>query len=283
MSTKHLALCLLSCATLALAGCPREVLLRGDQPDEQGNPKPSVVDVNGEALPGVAVSIYGTDRQTVTSATGQYRLSAPLGSQQIDFFKTGYTPARLVLEIAEPGSVPVPQTLLWPLPESQGIFFFERGRYRTLTRVEPRRFLSGDAAVFGSKKGAESFVDLKTNPMLILFRLPGYDLQLSRLRQAEVTPSDAGPAAQQYKVPAWVAEARLSVHTQPVDQPLGLLVQVVPDTPLEPGDYALHWGAYDGHFTTEARAYLFRVLPEAEPEPAASESNAESTVAPNPE
>lgn len=271
-------LLMLVVTALALSGCPREVSLRGDQTAPTGMPRPGVVDIAGEPLPGVAVSVHGTERQTVTSATGQYRLSAPVGYQQIEFFKTGYTPAQVVMEIAEPGAVEVPQTVMWPLPVSQGVFAFEGNRYRSLTRVEPKRFMVGDSApVFGSRKGAETFIDPKAIPMLIVYRLPGYDMQLSRLRSIEATPAEAVDSAAGYQVPIWTTEARLPMHTQPVDQPLGILVQAIPDVPLTPGDYAIHWGGYDGHFTTDARAYLFRILPEAEAE------TTEATEAPDAE
>lgn len=261
-----------------VSGCPREMTLRGDLPDANGLPKPAVVDIAGEALPGVAVSVYGADRQAVTDGTGQYRISAPRGYHQIDFEKTGYAPARVVLDGVEGSSVDMPQTVMWPLPDSQGVYAFENGRYRSLTRVEPHRYLSGETtSVFGSKKGPESFIDPKKMPMLVVYRLPGFDLQLSSLHQVELTPAEAGAAAQGYKVPTWVTERRISMHTRPVDSPAGLLLELESDEPLPPGDYAIHWGAYDGFATTDARAYLFRVVPEApppgtEPEAAPAES-----------
>jgi hypothetical protein len=264
---------------LCLAGCPNGVSLRGDLLDAAGNTKPSVVDISGEGLPGVAVVVYGSEAQALTDARGQYRLNAPRGFQQVDFAKTGYTPARVMIEAGDAGSVDMPQAVMWPLPDAQGIYAFENNRYRSLTRVEPKRFLAGETqSIFASKKGAETFIDGKKLPMLVVFRLPSYDLQLVRLRQAEVTPSEAGASAEGYKVPVWVAEGRLPMHTQPVDSPEGLLVQLVPDATLDAGDYAIHWGAYDGFNTTDARAYLFRILPEAPPPgeaPPAEEAPAE--------
>lgn len=258
----------------ALGGCPREMVLRGDLLDANGLPKPAVVDIAGEALPGVSVSVYGADREAVSDATGQYRLNSPQGFHQIDFEKTGYAPARVVLDGVASGGVDMPQAVLWPLPDSQGVYAFENGRYRSLTRVEPHRYLSGETtSVFGSKKGAESFIDPKKMPMLVVYRLAVYDLQLSRLTQVELTPSEAGATAQGYKVPVWVTEARVPMHTRPVDAPAGLLLELEADAPLTPGDYAIHWGAYDGFATTDARAYLFRIVPEA-PEPGTEEAAA---------
>ncbi len=265
---KRITLLALFLATTILTGCPNETTLRGDLRDTNNLPKPAVVDIQGQALPGVSVSIYGTDRQAITDATGQYRLKAPKGFHQIDFEKTGYAPARVVLDGVDTGTIDMPQTMLWPLPDSQGVYAFEGGRYRSLTRVEPHRYLAGETtSVFGSKKGAETFIDPKKMPMLVLYRLPGYDLQLSRIHQVELTPAEATATAQGYKVPTWVTEARIPMHTRPIDSPAGLLLEIAPDEPLPPADSAIHWGAYDGFNTTESRAYLFRILSEEAPTP----------------
>lgn len=259
----------LLCLAIALAGCPRDVTLRGDRNDANGNPLPSVVDISGHGLPGVAVSIYGTERQAVTDARGQFRLSAPMGSLQLDYIKTGYTPARVIIETADRSSIDVPQAVMWPLPESQGIFAFENNRYRSLTRVEPQRYLAGETqSVFASKKGPEAFVDPQNMPKLILYRLPGYDLQLCKLHQRELTPADAGPSAKGYTVPVWAVEQKLPMHSQPIDSPQALLTEVVPDVTLAPGEYAIHWGAFDGFSSTEARGYLFKVMGAEAPEAA---------------
>lgn len=258
-----------------LSGCPREATLHGDTTDANGAPRPGVVDISGHGLPGVAVSIYGVDRQAVSDALGQYSLTAPRGAQQLDFIKTGYTPARVIVELEGKKSLEVPQAVMWPLPDSQGIYAFDNERYRSLTRVEPKRYLAGETqSVFASKKGAETFIDPQNMPMLIVYRLPGYDLQLCRLHQRELTPADAGPSAKGYTVPVWTVETKLAMHSRPVDSPQALLTEVVPDSALAPGDYAIHWGAFDGFGSTDARAYLFTIVGENAEDEATTEGEA---------
>jgi len=54
---------------------------------------------------------------------------------------------------------------------------------------------------------------------------------------------------------------------EPIDLPEGQLQRVVVDRPLQPGVYAVHWGAIEGYTTLDARAYVFRVVEPPEPEP----------------
>ena len=51
-------------------------------------------------------------------------------------------------------------------------------------------------------------------------------------------------------------------------EPERLLLQLRMAEPLRPSVYAVHWGALDGHTSTDSRAFLFRVIDPAHPEEA---------------
>jgi len=256
-STILIAFALLCLAPLG--GCQREAVLRGDTFTDAGLPVPGVVDIAGHPLPGVAVSVRGASRQAVTDSRGQYRMNAPPGFLEIDYYKTGYTPAQLQLEIAEPRTVEMTQAVLRPLPDGQGVFFFQSNRYQGLTRAQPRRYLADSGeSIFGSKTGSLVVTPPADIPVIVAFRLPGYDVQLARLRSIEAKPPEVD-AANEFRVPIWVSDGRVNAHVEPLDEPRGMLLRVVPDEPLAPGMYAVHWGAFEGHVTTESRAFLFEV------------------------
>jgi len=243
---------------LAGAGCQRDTVLRGDLETSDGSPIAGVVDITGHALPGVAVSVRGTDSQAVTDSRGQYRLTAPPGYIEVDYYKTGYTPALMQLELSEEQrTVEMTQAILWPLPAGQGVYFLREGRYRALTRVQPERYLvDGDQSIFASKKGPEMGALMGEVPAIVSFRLPGYDVQLTRVERIEAE----SPQVEDFVVPVWAPAGRLPTHVRSLDEPRGMLLEVVVDAPLEPGAYAIHWGAFDGHITTESRAFLFEAL-----------------------
>lgn len=270
----RIALAALACLGL-LGGCQRDASLRGDAYTEDGLPVAGVVDIAGHALPGVAVVVRGTGRQAVTDSRGQYSLSCPPGYLEVEFHKTGYTPAELQLEIPEPRTVQMTQAILWPLPSAQGVYFFRGNRYTSLTRAQPRRYLSESGeSIFGSKTGALLTVPPGDVPMMIAYRLPGYDVQVSRLKSVEGKPPEVD-ANTDFHVPVWVSSGRVNTHLEPLDEPAGLLLSIVPDEPLEAGLYGVHWGAFEGHITTESRAFLFEVRdPEASIEAPAEEAPA---------
>jgi hypothetical protein len=265
-----------------LGGCQREAVLRGDTYTDAGLPVPGVVDIAGHPLPGVAVSVRGAARQAVTDSRGQYRVNAPPGYIEIDFYKTGYTPGLLQLEIAEPRTVEMTQAVLRPLPDGQGVFFFRGNRYQSLTRAQPRRYLADSGeSIFGSKTGPLEGVVPGDIPVMVAFRLPGYDVQLARLRSMEAKPPEVD-AANEFRVPVWVSAGRVNAHVEPLDEPRGMLLRVVPDEPLVPGVYAVHWGAFEGHLTTESRAFLFEVRDAEASIEAPPQDGTEAPVAPAP-
>ena len=65
---------------------------------------------------------------------------------------------------------------------------------------------------------------------------------------------------------------------RPLDEPDRLLVELAPAAMLEPGTYAVHWGAFEGLASLEPRVFLFRV-----PDPAATEEEKEAEPAASPE
>jgi hypothetical protein len=253
----HRARTLLGCCLLALLaapGCELKTSVRG-----------AVVDVRGERLPGVAVTLRGTDVQAVTGGTGEYALRCPAGAAVLDYSKTGYTPARLDLVVPESGAAEANDVRLWPLPAGQGVYLFEAFRYHALTRTEPRPYRVADrGAVWASRVPAERKTT-SPQPLLIYYLLPSYDAVLHRMRQADAALPQTDTSAA-YTEPVWVTERQIGSMIVPVDEPDRLLFELRPTEPLEPGVYGVSWGAFDGYMTTHANVYLIEVLDPADME-----------------
>ena len=251
-------------AFLALAGCERTVTIHG-----------SVVDVRGEHLPGVAVTVEGAEVQTLTDPRGLYTLHCAPGPLTLQFLKTDYTPGRLELNSGEARVVEATEVLLWPLPSAKGVYFFEGGHYAEAARVTPKRFTAKDlGAVLGTRANPE-LATLNPQPLIVCYKLPPYDVRLDRLRQVETTTAapqkteDKGQKTEASASPAetvWVPDKPLTVIATPIDEPDRLLVELRPTAPLPPGVYAAHWGAFDGHMSTDPNIYLFRITEPAPPE-----------------
>ncbi len=270
-------------AALLLAGCRQEALLRG-----------TVLDMNGETLPGVAVSVAGTESSVITNALGRFSVHGPREHARLEFVKTGYTPA--VSEIsAGQGKMEVPETRLWALPPTEGVFLLEQMRFKELDHPRPNRYHveKGDAVIgtpvmpktmamapFGGTEAAAGA------PRLIAHKLPPYDAHLTRVRQVRASsqPPPPPPAAgapvlpQSYSETVWVPDTDIPLVERPLDEPDRLLVELIPSAMLEPGTYAVHWGAFEGLASLEQRVFLFSV-----PDPAATEEKEEAAPAPSPE
>ena len=100
-----------------------------------------------------------------------------------------------------------------------------------------------------------------------------YDWQLSRLETARVfrpgveAPPPGEKIDDSITESIWAAAVRLPIETIPVDLPERLLWQIRPAVAMQPGVYAIHWGALDGDSTTEESVYLIGIqAPEAEAE-----------------
>lgn len=265
-----------------LAGCRPEALLRG-----------TVRDMTGETLPGVAVAVDGDESSVITNALGRYRVRCPRGKARLEFVKTGYTPATSEIANAQ-GRVEVPETKLWALPPTEGVFLLEQMRFKELDHPRPNRYHveKGDpvigtpvmpktvaSASFGGTEAAPP-----GTPMLVAHKLPPYDAHLTRVRQVRASsqppppPKAAGAAPASpavYTETIWVADTDIPLVEHPLDEPDRLLVELAPATTLEPGTYAVHWGAFEGLASLEPRVFLFRV-----PDPAATEEQKEAVPAP---
>jgi hypothetical protein len=283
----HAAALALTALAALLAGCKPEAVLRG-----------TVRDMSGETLPGVAVTAGGADASVITNALGRYRVTCPRGKARLDFVKTGYTPA--ASEVADArGKIELPEIKLWALPPTEGVFLLEQMRFRELDHPRPNRYHAekGDSVIgtpvmpkviaavpFG---GTDNAPGPSGTPMLVAHKLPPYDAHLSRLRQlrASSQPPPPPPAAgadpappPAYMEKIWVVDADIPLVERPLDEPDRLLVELAPSAMLDPGTYAVHWGAFEGLASLEQRVFLFRV-----PDPAATEEEKETEPAPSPE
>lgn len=243
-------------ALFALAGCDRTVVVRGQ-----------VSDVGQRALPGVAVVVSGAGYDTVTDALGHYELRCAPGPVTLEYLKTGYTPGRLEFpEVGEQGAlrirfVDATGMVLWPLPPGKGVFVFDRTsvRYAETTPAQTRSYLSSEG---GSAYGLQTEPELKLEtgtPFLAVHKLPAFDVALSKLRRIRASLPQT-MAATNFDETVWIRQADIPLVALPIDEPGQLLIELRLSAPLEPGIYAVHWGALQGQTATEARAFLFEVV-----------------------
>jgi hypothetical protein len=249
---------------MALSGCEQQVIIRGDLTDATGRPVAGVVDIMGHALPGVAVSVFGSEEEAVTDALGQYRLRCAPGNIRVDLMKTGYTPGRLLFEEPTARNVEARQAVLWPLPTSKGVFFFEDGRYRDLTRAVAESFRDESGQPLWALKKSPQARTAEPMPFLVGFRVPGYDVGLYKMTRTEAEAANVAGAASGIKYPVWVPETTHAILAAPIDEPDRLLTEFRVAEPLEPGAYAVHWGALDGYRSTEEMVFFFRVVSQEE-------------------
>ncbi len=267
-----------------LAGCRPDAVLRG-----------TVRNMSGETLPGVAVTVAGSDVSAITNALGRYRVQCPGGKVRLEFVKTGYTPSVAEMGTGH-GKTEVPEVRLWALPPTEGVFLLEQMRFRELDHPRPNRYHveKGDSVIGTSvmPKAASSAPFGGTDapvgaPMLVAHKLPTYDAHLTRMKQVRASSQPPPPPAAAGSAPAakptytekiWVPEKDIPLVERPLDEPDRLLVELAPSTMLEPGTYAVHWGAFEGLASLEPRVFLFRV-----PDPAATEEQKEAEPAASPE
>ncbi len=270
MKTK-LAFLLLLCF---MAGCDRLAVIRG-----------KVLDVHGDTLPGVAITVRGADYETLSNGLGEYSLRCRPGALTLDLMKTGYTPGVLQVEAKDRMIVDVRDAMLWPLPARKGVYLFEDFQYREMTRAEPKRYAADNGQpLLAVRKdpgletqrpvGGERALGA---PIILCFKQPDYDVALCRMKQVEAalpqaTPapgavSEAAPAA--VKESAWVSWEKIEMLVIPIDEQTRQLLEIRPMLPLTPGVYALHWGALEGHSATDPHVFLFRIAepPEAPAKP----------------
>lgn len=230
---------------LLLGGCEQSATLRG-----------KVFDIQGQRLPGVSITVPG-GAATTTDARGEYVLRVAPASLHLDFHKTGYTGGWLELEVATTTVVQVDDLQLWPLPESKGVYLFQDFRYTALDRTEPKRYvLAGNRNIFGVMRAPILSTPL-TTPLLIAHRLPSYDVRAHRIEKMQASLPTAGPGAPGETI--WAPVEEIPITASPIDEPERQLVDLRFLRPLVPGDYAIHWGAFEGFTTTDTRAFLLHV------------------------
>ncbi len=236
---------------VALAGCNRG-MIHG-----------TVVDLEGEPLPGVAVEIEGTRTQALTGELGEYTVFFPPGPITLRFMKTGYTSGRL--ELTPRGRrVQATSVSLWRLPQDKGVYLFEDFQYLPTDWVEPEQLVTTDnRIVYGTRRQIQLAIT-EPEPMLIAHKMqPAYDAQFCRMHLIEVTLQE--PGGEPYTREILTKDEPLPIDVAPVDPPEKLLLRLRPLEPLEPGAYAVHWGALDGYRTADPRMFLFRIAaPEGE-------------------
>jgi hypothetical protein len=237
-------------------------------------------DAHGEALPGVVVRIDGTSHQDLTDGVGRYRLAVYRGadSVRLRFSKSGYAPAETPVSLDNRLRIEAPETALWLLPLNPGVFTLRNAKYLGVDWVLPKEYTLKEG---GSEYGVELPEALRVestadNLWLVCYRTPRYNARLSRLAPADATV----PGVSEETVPVWVESGSIPVGLEAVDSMEGHLLRVVFDRLLEPGVYALHWGAIEGYTTLEQRAYVFRVIEPRDPEPEESEAESEAGDAP---
>jgi Carboxypeptidase regulatory-like domain len=230
----------------------------------------TVADVKGDALPGVAVRVEGTNHEALTDAVGTYQVYFKPGTVQLSFFKTGYTPGRLELDVDAPRQVQAAQVVLWPLPVNKGVYLYEDFRYRELTRIKPSLFVPATGApAYGTRRWA-GIETVAPAPLILCFFIPPRrGAKLCRLQLAEMTLREARGGDDTVNV--WVAGTPIPMAEVPIDGIDGHLVQIKPVNPLSPGAYAIHWGALDGQSDSEPLMFFFSVGEDFSPIAAANE------------
>lgn len=260
----------LTLLAIAFAGCERTASVRG-----------TIVDVRGDTLPGVAVTVRGMDHQDISNIHGQYELRVPPGEFELEFAKTGYTMVRMPVSADAGTPTEIDEVTLWPLPETQGVYLFENFRYWPLTRVEPKRYLrvnQGDG-VYGMRKDPDRFThDPET--AIIAYRMRDFDVQIHRLEQVDaIEPQDQRAG---YSWEIWAPAESVPVLAVPIDEVERLLLELRLQAPLQPGVYAVSWGALEGHTSTDPRVFTFKLLAPDEIPPEPEEAEEEVEEAPRP-
>jgi hypothetical protein len=252
-----------ACVVLSVVSCNRPVI-RG-----------TVINPEGERLPGVAVNSVGADYSDLTNALGEFEIRFRPGTVVLEFAKTGYTPARLEINAS---AAPMQQSVveMWRLPNFSGVYLMENFRYREAPGLELKTYYTeNDQPIAGTQREIALSTEA-SEPLIVTFGMPRYDARLHRLRQMDAYVAEGEQVLQTI----WVAAESLPVDVVPVDQPEGVLLQLRLDAPLEPGEYAVHWGAFEGYTTLDTRIFPFRVVVPADKAAEAALAAAEDAISP---
>jgi len=229
-----------------LAGCPMASI------------SGTVVDVKGEALPGAVVTVVGSDWQATTDALGHYHVRLMPEKVTLVAAKTGYTEARQELDLSAGGKVEAKPIELWPLPQGQGVYLFEDYRYQPLPAMEAKKFPTlGQGVVYGLKY-VPTLATSSAEPFLLCHKVSRNDLAVTRLTKQSIQLAELEKDAEPQEV--YTGDTPISFELEPIDMPDQQLVRITfPRLPLEPGVYAVHWGALRGYTVTDKRLYLFAI------------------------
>lgn len=227
----------------------------------------------------MVVSVEGRDVQALTSVLGEYRLRVAPGRLLLTFSKTGYTPGQCELDVESPRRMQAQTVTLWCLPPGNGVFLYEAYRYRPTRAIEREGFLTQEGRLlYGTTKydpdrpdGAPTH---SPQPALLCYNMPREGVRLNRLERTEVVLEDARAGT---PVKVWVPVETYPVSLVSVDEPEGLLQQVRITDPLEPGVYAVHWGAFEVGARHNPRIFLFTVKRSEAPPVAEGQTESETT------
>lgn len=215
----------------------------------------TVVNLQGEGLPGVVVRLKDSPESTLTDAVGDYKIRFRPGTVTLEYNKTGYTPGELRIDIDKPRRIEATAVALWQLPSNAGVYLFENNRYIELARGETQRYFLAEGDMAYAVTQIPKTSSQTDEPLIVCYKTPRYNARLSRLEKLEVRRSTSDSET----VTAWTEAGTMRADLRPIDEAEGLLLQLELDRGLEPGDYAIHWGALEGQQALEKRVYLFRV------------------------
>lgn len=233
---------------LLLTGC--------GQPAIQG----VVQDMHGEALPGVSVRVAGSDQSALTDARGKYLIKHELGMFQLVYAKSGYTTAQTDMYYSEPALNQQPPVKLWSVPPKEGVFHFTGTRYEAIDQRSFRKYFLSDGTIEPALREMPNRTIAGEKPLLLCFKTPRRNAKLARLQEVEAhLPTDPN---QTFGV--WITGGSVPVDLIPIVTSDPSLLQVRLTEPLQPGMYALHWGALEGYSSLDERIFIFIVT--AEPE-----------------
>lgn len=280
-------ICLIGLTPFLLSGCGymHKVYLRGQ-----------VTDVSGQTLPGVVVRVTGTEFEALTTGVGRYSLGATTGKMQLEFYKTGYTSAHLEVVVESLGRTELPAVSLWPLPISEGVYFCKNYSYSQTNHPRPNRYKVKDIGnVWGTPVSPDLVIpwvdaesDPKANPPCVIgHKVPAYDARMHRMQRVHAALiQTAGKGSvetipegeMQYPEEIWIPEKPVTLHSYVLDDPEKLLVELRAASPLEPGVYAIHWGALEGYDSVDPRIFIFELrMPKDENEGEEGEHVEENT------
>lgn len=239
----------------------------------------SVESHKGERLPGVVVTVDGTRFQAMSNAQGVYKVRHGGAPVVLHYFKTGYAPGILEPSVPQEGRVEAEPLQLWRLPVSHGVWLYDNFNYTRARPVEPERVtLANQTITFGVRRASDVETDVEIPFIVIYGRLPTYNISLSKLDQIEAPLEDLPDQTATF----WVPVRDVPVSARPLDKPEGKLIHVRLFEPLEPGNYAVHWGALKEVSPLDSRAYLFKVLGDEPEGVAAPDDSAETEGDPKP-